>query len=489
MFLRKTILISIFSTLCGAAAMDQTYNLKGRVLDKAGMKPVAGATVQVSGASLKATTDSQGRFTLEGATGIGGVRGAFMAAPYFQGGILYVQAVKTGQRAGVELFGLAGALVSASEYVLKNEGWNRFDALPGRAGDFHGFARITTGGETYVRRILNLDVPAGLQWSGEASSHASGAVRGLAKAAAGNLEVSADRLVKKTVAFAAEDADLGDIVLDYPPRRLDVGAPPVYGAYTLFDGSKGKAAAQAELKAKWKDWIPAVTGAELQKYTAARDQFKIAKDPEFPDDTNRVTLMSCCNTLWGYDDIQALQTHADAQIHVEFNGMGEYDNAENANANDAIDETPRKPGYYNSGVYLQSRYEVQVRAFSQNHATLPGNHDIAGLVDDYAPTVNAIRPNGKWQAYDITFRSARYDNAGKKLDDARVSIWWNGVQVHSNRVAHGTATGVDPGKHSGEELGPALYGLKLQSEGSDVRYRNIWVKDLAITDTDTNFGY
>lgn len=311
----------------------------------------------------------------------------------------------------------------------------------------------------------------------------------LAKAAAGNVDVSADLLVKKTVAFTADDADLGDIVLEYPPRKLDVGAPPIYGAYMLFDGSKGKAAAAAELKAKWKDWIPAVTGAELAKYTAALNQFKIAEDPELPDDTNHVTLMSCCNTLWGYDDIQALQTHGDAQIHVEFNGMGEYDNTENPNVNDAIDETPRKPGYYNSGVYLQSRYEVQVRAFSQNHATLPGNHDIGALVDDYAPSANAIRPNGKWQAFDITFRSARYDNTGKKTDDAHVSIWWNGVQVHNNRVAHGTATGLAPATHSGEELGPTQYGLKLQSEGADVRYRNIWVKDLTLTDTNTNFGY
>jgi hypothetical protein len=259
-----------------------------------------------------------------------------------------------------------------------------------------------------------------------------------------------------------------------------VGAPPIYGAIVLFDGSKGPAAAQAELASKWKDW---------PRFTPSEIKFKLAKDPQYPDDTTRVTLQSCCNTQWGYDDIQALSVHGDAQIHVEFNGMGEYDNSEKTNAGDAIDETPVKPGYYNSGVYVQSRYEVQIRAFSQDKNTLPGNHDMAALVDDYAPTANVSRPNGVWQAFDITFRSARYDASGKKLENARISLWWNGVQVHNNRDARAPATGTAAGTHSGEELNATLYGLKLQSEGRDVRFRNVWIKSLDIPTAETDFGY
>jgi hypothetical protein len=467
------------SMLCGAAAFAQTYNLKGRVLDKVGMKPVAGAAVQLAASGLKAVTDADGRFTLQGATGIQGAPQGSLAAPYFQGRALFVEAAKAGDVATAELFGLTGAALSAHAYPLARAGWNRLDALP---RDFSGFARITVSGRSWVKRVLSLDGP-GLHWSGDASA------RSLAKAAAGNLEVSADRLVKKTVAFTGDNPDLGDIVLDYPPRKLDVGAPPIYGAVTLFDGSKGKAAAQAEIAAKWRDWTPNVPAAELAKYNAAKNTFKLAKDPLAPDDTDKVTLQSCCNSLWGYDDLQAIAPHGDAQIHVEFNGMGEFDATEKTNGSDPIDESPVKPGYYNSGVYVQSRYEVQIRAFSQDHNVMPGSHDMAAIVDDYAPSANVNRPHGQWQAYDITFRAARYDNAGKKLDDARISIWWNGVQVHNNRVAHGTATGTGSGSHSGEELNAVPYGLKLQSEGRDVRFRNIWIKDLDIADAQTNFGY
>jgi hypothetical protein len=483
------------AALCATAAMAQTYSLKGRVLDKVGMKPVAGAAVEVAGSGLKAVTDAEGRFFLQGATGIAASAQGFIAAPYFREGMLFVDAARAGETATVELFGLTGGLLSTDGYVLAAAGWNRLQVLPRQGRDFYGFARITVSGRTWIQRVLRLDTPAALQWSGEAPRNAASA-HSLAKvakaaqsAAGGNVDVSADRLLKKTVAFTQDNADLGDIVLEYPPRKLDVGAPPIYGAVTLFDGAKGKAAALAEIAGKWRDWTPNVPAGELAKYNAAKNTFKTAKDPLFPDDTNKVTLQSCCNTLWGYDDLQATAPHGDAQIHVEFNGMGEYDATEKTNAGDAIDETPVKPGYYNSGVYVQSRYEVQVRAFSQDKNTIPGNHDMGGIVDDYAPTANANRPNGQWQAYDITFRSARYDNAGKKLEDARMSIWWNGVLVHNNRLAHGTATGTGSGSHSGEELNATLYGLKLQSEGRDVRFRNIWIKDLTITDAQTNFGY
>jgi hypothetical protein len=510
--------------LGGSVAVAQTYHLTGRILDKVDLRPVAGARVEIPASGLKAVTGTDGRFALQGTAAIRGNAAVFIAAPYFRNGMLHVQAAFPGSRVRVELFGLLGERRAAGEYPLA-QGWNRLRVLPyssqessqpssqhssqtgsGSPG-YHGFARITVEGGTWIKRILDLEGPAGIHWSEEASATATAAfaastasttstaytaykrAQAPAKASGGNLVVSADRLAEKSVPLPMDSADLGDIVLDNPPRKLDVGAPAIYGAAMLFDGSKGKAAALAEIAAKWRDWTPVVPASELAKYNAAVNTFKLAKDPQYPDDTSRVTLQACCNTLWGYDDLQAIAPHGDAQNHVEFNGMGEYDAGEQTNGADPIDETPVKPGYYNSGVYVQSRYELQIRAFSQDKSLIPGIHDMASLVDDYAPAANANRPHGQWQAYDITFRAARYDSAGKKLDDARISLWWNGVLVHDNRVAHGTATGTAADKHSGEELGPKTYGLKLQSEGRDVRFRNIWIKELAIPDPRTNFGY
>ena len=68
-----------------------------------------------------------------------------------------------------------------------------------------------------------------------------------------------------------------------------------------------------------------------------------------------------------------------------------------------------------------------------------------------------------------------------------MSVWWNGVQIHLNRRVTGLASGL--ANHSGEEMNDTLYGLKLQDEWGDVRFRNIWVKRLKIDSIGTNFGY
>jgi hypothetical protein len=279
-----------------------------------------------------------------------------------------------------------------------------------------------------------------------------------------------------------DQADLGDIVMEYPARTpRGVGLTPPYGSVMLFDGSKGRAAANQELQSKWQDW---------PRYTPSAIRFRITRDPQYLNDTSRVALQTCCNTLWGYDDIQAtVGKFADAQVHVEFIGMGEYDNPfdlanPNANAGDPFNNNTA-PGYINSGVYVASRYEVQIQSYALSGT--PGNHDMGSVVDQYAPASNQNKANGVWQAYDITFRGARF-NGNTLSTTPRMSVWWNTAQIHNNRVINAGASGLS--NHSGEEHNdPVLYGLKLQSEGRDVRYRNVWIKKLRIDSMQTNFGY
>jgi hypothetical protein len=112
---------------------------------------------------------------------------------------------------------------------------------------------------------------------------------------------------------------------------------------------------------------------------------------------------------------------------------------------------------------------------------------MGAIVDDFAPSANRNRPNGVWQAYDITFRGARFE--GTSLVSAPyMSVWWNGVLVHENRKLTGAAAGL--ANHSGEEhADTAIYGLKLQSEGRDVRFRNVWIKKLVLAEPQTGFGF
>ena len=457
-----------------STATAQTVNLKGRVLDKATMAGIAGATVKVTGSSLSAVTDTAGRFTLNGSTAISGRTGSALREPWFKDGALFVEASATGE-AKVELFGASGESLSAVTRPVQ-AGVNRLGPLADAGKDFAGFARITLEGRTWIRRALQATGPARMEWVGGARASALG------KSAAGNVEVSADKLIPKSVAYTNDISDLGDIILDYPERKLGVGATPIHGANVLFDGSKGRAAANAELQSKWQDW---------PRFTPSDIKFRIVRDPTALTDTNKVTLQSCCNTLWGYDDIQAkIGLYEDCQVHVEWIGMGEYDNpfdsiAPNANAADPI--ASGQKGYINSGVYVASRYEVQIQSFVTDNSKALGNHDMGALVDDYIAASNQNKANGVWQSYDITFRGARFEGATMK-ENPYMSVWWNGVLVHDNRKVNGPAAGL--ANHSGEEhKDPIVYGLKLQSEGRDVRYRNVWIKKLKLSEAQTKLGY
>ncbi len=84
------------------------------------------------------------------------------------------------------------------------------------------------------------------------------------------------------------------------------------------------------------------------------------------------------------------------------------------------------------------------------------------------PRVNMCYPPLTWQTYDYDFTAARYDDAGKKTANARVTIRHNGVVIHKDlELTHGT-----PGRN---KEGPGPDALYLQGHGNPVVYRNIWV--------------
>lgn len=141
----------------------------------------------------------------------------------------------------------------------------------------------------------------------------------------------------------------------------------------------------------------------------------------------------------------------DHQLHLEF-------------------RTPFKPlatgqGRGNSGMYLQSRYEVQVL----DSFGLDGkNNECGGIYSISEPAVNMCFPPLVWQTYDVDFTAAKYDSDGKKTANARVTIKHNGVVIHDNlELPKGT-----PGRQA---EGPEPAPLYLQGHGNPVVYRNIWV--------------
>ncbi len=126
----------------------------------------------------------------------------------------------------------------------------------------------------------------------------------------------------------------------------------------------------------------------------------------------------------------------------------------------------------NSGVYIQERYELQV--LDSFGVDVPAKDDAGAIYLHKAPDVNAATAPGTWQTYDIEFRAARFGSDGRKTEDARVTLRWNGTLVHDDVAVPGP-TG------AGRPEGPAPGHIKLQDHGDpgeNPRFRNIWIERL-----------
>lgn len=150
--------------------------------------------------------------------------------------------------------------------------------------------------------------------------------------------------------------------------------------------------------------------------------------------------------------VTSLPKFGDALVHVEF----------------LLPYTPRARGQGrgNSGLYLQARYEIQML----DSFGLDGKHnECGGIYSVRAPDLNMCLPPLTWQTFDIEFTAAKFDAAGKKTKNARMTVRLNGVVIH-NDVEVPKRTTASPMKE-GDSPGP----IYLQNHGNPVVYRNIWV--------------
>jgi hypothetical protein len=127
----------------------------------------------------------------------------------------------------------------------------------------------------------------------------------------------------------------------------------------------------------------------------------------------------------------------------------------------------------NSGVYLQMYYEIQVLDSHQNRTYPDGQ--AAAVYGQHPPLVNAARPPGEWQSYDIVFRGARFDAAGRLTRPASVTVFHNGVLVQDHVTLTGRTAHMARASY---EAHPERLPIHLQDHGSPVRFRNIWLREL-----------
>lgn len=161
----------------------------------------------------------------------------------------------------------------------------------------------------------------------------------------------------------------------------------------------------------------------------------------------------------GSGTLQTREAFGDCQLHIEWAAPARIDG--------------EGQGRGNSGVFLMGIYEVQVLDSYDNRTYADGQ--AAAVYGQYPPLVNACRPPGQWQSYDIIFHGPRFDKDESLLRPAAITVIHNGVLVQD----HVTLTG--PTAHKARppyKLHPEKLPLALQDHGNPVRYRNIWIREL-----------
>ncbi|MCB0656458.1 MAG: DUF1080 domain-containing protein [Saprospiraceae bacterium] len=233
--------------------------------------------------------------------------------------------------------------------------------------------------------------------------------------------------------------------------QTGVGIAPPARADILFDGSP------SSLSKNWIYWEGPRFAAKMPIKWAIQD------DPVDAGTVMNSNDPAAAGGKYGAADIVTRKEYRDFRLHVEFLIMN--------------------PGG-NSGVYLQNRYEIQI---------LDGDstaHGLAAVINEEASPYYPYRGVGKWNAYDIQFRAARFEN-GKRSEPAQVTMYFNGVKVHEDfpiqQVWGGPNSGMDGGNDGGKGITDRPGGLKLQAEGHDVLYRNIWIVPLDLDHSNTNF--
>ncbi len=130
-------------------------------------------------------------------------------------------------------------------------------------------------------------------------------------------------------------------------------------------------------------------------------------------------------------------------------------------------------GRGNSGVYVQQRYEVQVL---DSFGDPPAQGHCGGIYSIATPPFVMSYPPLRWQTYDIEFTKAEFEPAQKgkgrpkRVKDATISVWHNGVQIHENVKIFRDRTTASP-----KSEGPGPESIFLQDHGHWVVYRNVWI--------------
>jgi len=160
----------------------------------------------------------------------------------------------------------------------------------------------------------------------------------------------------------------------------------------------------------------------------------------------------------GTGSIFTKEYFGDCQLHIEFRSPP------------AGNHTGQNRG--NSGVILMGRYEVQVLDADNNPTYVNGM--VGSIYKQSAPLADAYTKNGEWHIYDIYWKAPRFGTGGMLESPAIITVVLNGIVVQNNYILKGNT----PYKGFPEYTAHGRLPLMLQDHGTEVAFRNIWIRNL-----------
>lgn len=160
----------------------------------------------------------------------------------------------------------------------------------------------------------------------------------------------------------------------------------------------------------------------------------------------------------GKGKIVSKEAFGDCQLHIEWTAP--------------VPVKGSGQGRGNSGVFLMDRYEIQVLDSYNNPTYFDGQ--AGAIYKQTPPAVNAMRPPGEWNTYDIFWTAPRFDDDGKLLSPAYITAIHNGVLILNHFELKGdTPYHRPPAYQQHPPTGP----ISIQDHGNPVGFRNIWVRE------------
>jgi hypothetical protein len=158
-------------------------------------------------------------------------------------------------------------------------------------------------------------------------------------------------------------------------------------------------------------------------------------------------------------DLKTKQSFGDCQLHIEWRTPAEIKGD--------------GQGRGNSGIFLMSRYELQVLD-SYNNKTY-SNGQAGSIYKQHMPMANVCRQPGEWQCYDIVFIAPQFYADSSVKSPASMTVFQNGVLIQYNAALWGSMQFIGVPKY---EKHASKEPLLLQDHHNPVSFRNIWIREL-----------